>query len=753
MKYIFSAIFYSLIFFIMPLSAAQTVELTPAEKEYIQKTKSIKMCVDPDWVPFERINQDGKHEGIAADLIALVSARTGLKIELYPVKTWDESVEASKSGKCQIMSFLNQTPARDKWLIFTEPIFIDPNVFITREEHSFIADAKNLSNESIALPRNTMVAEKIQKDYPNIRVIGTSSEEEAVNLVSEKKADMTMRSLIVAAYTIKKEGLFNLKIAGQIQEYTNKLRIGVLKDETVLRDILNKGVLTITPAEMEQISNKHVSIKAETGIDYSLVYKILVASMLIIGAAIYWNRRLAKFNAKISALQNETKEALYQVATLLNNSTNGFLSFGKNLTVDKEYSTECERMLGTDISGKPISSLLCGQDAEDRRKLEANLLRVLECKDDFKSEMLISLLPKTYKIGALTLAAKYKLLENGSMMLVLTDITEELALSEQIAKEQSKLRFVVAVFKEKEDVQNLIAEFRLFLSSTNADGLAKSIHTFKGLFAQFDFYFLPKELHSLENSLCQKTALDVSDVKTLENALEADIQTLYEIARYDILGTKEKLCIDKDELNELESRLETLSLQDIKTRLQRFRHKPFCELLAHYPRYTASLANRLGKRVKDFGIDGGEFAVDPDKYAAFSKSLVHLFRNAVDHAIEDAATREEQGKDEEATIKCKITANESFITIEISDDGAGIDVDKLIKKAKQKEIPIPQNPLMLVFEENLSSKEEATQLSGRGIGLGAVKSELEKLGGEVQIASELGKGSSFLFKIPMPNEK
>jgi len=161
----------------LPLSAGQTVELTPAEKEYIEKTKIIKMCVDPDWVPFERINQDGKHEGIAADLIALVSARTGLKIELYPVKTWDESVEASKNGKCQIMSFLNQTPARDKWLIFTEPIFIDPNVFITREEHSFIANAKNLSNESIALPRNTMVAEKIQKDYPNIKVIGTASEE------------------------------------------------------------------------------------------------------------------------------------------------------------------------------------------------------------------------------------------------------------------------------------------------------------------------------------------------------------------------------------------------------------------------------------------------------------------------------------------------------------------------------------------------------------------------------------------------
>lgn len=500
---------------------------------------------------------------------------------------------------------------------------------------------------------------------------------------------------------------------------------------------------------MEHISNKHVSIKAQTGIDYSLVYKILAASLLIIGAAIYWNRRLAKFNAKISALQKETREALYQVATLLNNSTNGFLSFGKNLLVDKEYSTECERMLGMDISGKPISSLLCGHDADLGHKLEANLLRILECEDDFKSEILISLLPKTYKIGALTLAAKYKPLENGSMMLVLTDITEELALGEQIAKEQSKLRFVVGVFREKEDVQNLIGDFRLFLSSKNKEGLNKSVHTFKGLFSQFDFYFLPKELHELENSLSNKTVLDELDVQTLEKALEADMQTLHEIAGFDVLGTKEKLCINKEELNRLESNLETLSLQDIKTSLQHFRYRPFRELLGQYPGYTLTLAKRAGKRIKDFKIEGGDFAVDPDRYAAFCKSLVHLFRNAVDHGIEDRDTREEQGKDEEAKIGCAISENDGFITVSVSDDGAGIDTDRLIEKAQQKGITVPQNPLMLIFEENLSSKESVTEVSGRGIGLGAVKYELDKLGGEIIITSKQGEGSSFVFKIPI----
>lgn len=91
---------------------APAVDLTAEERSYIERNPRIRMCVDPDWVPFERINSQGKHEGIAADLVQLVAQRVGLKIDLYSVKTWEESLAASKDKRCQIMSFLNQTPER-----------------------------------------------------------------------------------------------------------------------------------------------------------------------------------------------------------------------------------------------------------------------------------------------------------------------------------------------------------------------------------------------------------------------------------------------------------------------------------------------------------------------------------------------------------------------------------------------------------------------------------------------------------------
>lgn len=322
---------------------APAIEFTPREQAYLQQAGLIRMCADPDWVPFERINEQGQHEGIAADLVQLVAQRVGLRIEVLPVKSWDESLAASKAGRCQIMSFLNQTPARDEWLLFTDPIFSDPNVIITREEHPYIADPRALSRERIALPRGTMVAERVSRDFPTLQIILTNSEEESVSLVSERKADMTVRSLIVAANAIRKEGLFNLKIAGQIPEYTNQLRIGVLKQEPILRDILNKGVQTLTPQEREAISNRHVAVSIQQGVDYSLVWKVLAGVSVLLLGAFYWNRKLASLNRELARLS-----VTDQLTGLFN-----------RLRLDEALEHELQRSLRT---GLPFSIILLDLD-------------------------------------------------------------------------------------------------------------------------------------------------------------------------------------------------------------------------------------------------------------------------------------------------------------------------------------------------------------------------------------------------------
>jgi len=262
----------------------------------------VSFCVDPDWPPFEMINERGEHEGVAADLLRLVAARSGVPLRLVRTRDWDDSVAAVEDGRCEFLDFLNDTPKRREKLIFTDPVFSDANVIITREEHPYVDDVSALDGETIALPRGTSIEERVRRDFPGLRVLTVESEEETFAVVSERKADLTIRSMTVAVYTIKKDGWFNLKIAGQIPDYKNRLRIGVRKDNVVLRDALNRGVATLSPAEVREIANRHTAINVQSGTDYRVVRNVIIFFSLLLVTNLLWAVKLKRVNERLRVL-------------------------------------------------------------------------------------------------------------------------------------------------------------------------------------------------------------------------------------------------------------------------------------------------------------------------------------------------------------------------------------------------------------------------------------------------------------------
>lgn len=207
------------------------------------------------------------------------------------------------------MSFLNQTPQRETWLNFTEPLFTDPNVIIGRMENDSIDDLSKIK-ASIAIPKETAMYERFQKDFPNLIIIPVNSENEAFEFVEEKKADLTVRSMIISAYTIKEKGFFNLKIVNQPQNYENHLRIGVIKDEIILKDILNKAVNTLTKEDIQNIVNKWVSIKYEKVQDYSYLW-IGMLILFIISIFFLYRQYILKHNNNF--LQSEILKRTHQL--------------------------------------------------------------------------------------------------------------------------------------------------------------------------------------------------------------------------------------------------------------------------------------------------------------------------------------------------------------------------------------------------------------------------------------------------------
>lgn len=295
--------------------------LTAEEIAFLNDIGMVRICVDPDWYPFEFIDNKGNYVGIAADLLRLIGERAGVTFELVPTGSWTENIEKVKAGEADLLVFLNETPERSKWLSFTAPYFNDYNAFITHRSHDAIRSLSALDGEIVVLPEGTSIEEFVRTNYPKLDVILVETEPEALERVMNGEADLTIRSLTMAAHVIKTEGLFDLKIAGQMDEHANFFRVGVRKDYEALVPILDKAIETLTHDDVTQIVNKHVSVEVQGRFDYKLFFVFLVAFLAILALGGIWIQFLRRINRKLTDQQTElmavtdqlrASEALYK---------------------------------------------------------------------------------------------------------------------------------------------------------------------------------------------------------------------------------------------------------------------------------------------------------------------------------------------------------------------------------------------------------------------------------------------------------
>lgn len=268
---------------------------------------ALRLCVDPDWAPYEWLDGEGRHRGIAADLLRLIAQRAAVELHVVPTTTWDESLSFARTGRCDALSFLNETVERRTWLRFTEPYFHDRNVIISRTEHPDVGDLGVLPRHTtIALPTATSIIERIGQDFPGLRILPVASEAEALGMVEAREAELTLRALTIAAHTIKSQGWFNLKIAGELPGYANHLRIGLVGSQPELQRRLDAAIGTLTQEEVDAVVNRYVSIQAPAQINYRLTLQVAAGLLALLAAAYLWihhlrglNRQLADLSARL----------------------------------------------------------------------------------------------------------------------------------------------------------------------------------------------------------------------------------------------------------------------------------------------------------------------------------------------------------------------------------------------------------------------------------------------------------------------
>jgi len=228
-----------------------------------------------------------------------------------------------------------------------------------------------------------------------------------------------------------------------------------------------------------------------------------------------------------------------------------------------------------------------------------------------------------------------------------------------------------------------------------------------------------------------------------------------------------ELVLSRNRLKTLRARLRdeeldrAVSTLDIATaRLQsavmRTRMQPVGKVFSRFPKVARDVARSLKKEV-DLELIGAETELDRNLVEALADPLVHLVRNAIDHGVETPELREAQGKPRMGHVRLSAQQEGDYVSIEVQDDGAGIDPEKLRAKAREKGLIDPEAAarlsseecLHLVFLPGFSTKQQVTDISGRGVGMDVVQSRIRELSGQIQIQSELGRGSRFLIRVPL----
>ena len=481
-----------------------------------------------------------------------------------------------------------------------------------------------------------------------------------------------------------------------------------------------------------------------------------------------------------------------KVTSLLDNSGQGFLSFGADLVVEPAYSRACQAMLGGAPAGRDAARVLFGNDGAREELLHAVIPAVLAETDPATQEVMLSLLPAEIQREDLILKAEYRLLDGDRLMLVLTDMTAERRMAAMLESERRHLELIVMAVSDSRNFFETIDGFQEFLAQglprTLADGRApqvlakelyRQIHTYKGLLNQFSFPSAPKALHAIETRLSELSSsrevvtaqqlADLVSAQALQTALDADLAVLSGALGEDFLARGESVTLTNVQAQQLEGLAARLlrgepidtAIAEVRALLESLsmlRKVSIKDMLMGFEGLVQQAATRLEKEVAPIAVeDDADVQVDPQRYRPFFRSLVHVFRNAVAHGIETPEARWAAGKDEVGRITCRLARTDDALQMSIADDGAGICLDALRQRAVAAGLycaqdigAVPDTDItQLIFMDNISTQAQVSELAGRGVGLPAVLAETKNLGGRIVVHSVYGQGTEFMFEWPL----
>ncbi len=465
------------------------------------------------------------------------------------------------------------------------------------------------------------------------------------------------------------------------------------------------------------------------------------------------NRNLEK---KVELRTNELAGRNRDMRLVLDNVEEGFLTLSAEGVMALEHSSILDRWFGGYAERTTFSKYVEGTDAGFAAYFDLGWESIV---DGFLPlDLCIDQLPRKIVARGSTWHVRYTpIMSSGKLdgvLVVIQDITAELARR----KEELEQRSIMAAFQRlMRDRTGFLAFYRETSALVdNVVGtvrepdmvvLKRVIHTIKGNSSMFGIEHVAVVCHQLENEIAE-SGEPPNEAGTAELARAWGV-IADNVARV-TEGAESKLEVPREDIHALVASLRMIpAARHLATVVESWRREPIQVPLRRLGEQATALARRLGKGEISVNVQAEMIRCDVKRWAPFWSDAVHVVRNAIDHGLETPEEREQAGK-RAPTLAFKAGWENQELVISIADDGRGVDLDRIREKAQQLQLPheTKEDLMAVLFMDGVSSRSEATEFSGRGVGMSAIKHRVESMGGRITIESERGRGTIVTCRFP-----
>lgn len=474
--------------------------------------------------------------------------------------------------------------------------------------------------------------------------------------------------------------------------------------------------------------------------------------------------RDAELAAHRDHLEAMVAERTSQLATrnqamrvVLDNVEQGLATIQLDGSIDSERSRIFDQWFGEASETTRFWQHLSGTDERAAQMLELGWELVVD--NSLPMEVALDQLPKRLNRDGRHYTLGFRLLgatdSPTGALLIVSDVTNEVA----ARAEQDRQRENVAIFehigKDRGGFVEFFDETSEMLKKLNG-GTPLTVnqsmaltHTIKGNAAQFGAWSVAAIAHELETTIVDSQAAPTPEMVTRLSDTWATLATRVRELLGSARGRLDLYHGDLDELTKLAARAGTPNV--VLEAIERLKREPVALRFSRMSDQLERLALRFGKPTPEVVIEHGGVRLPASRFGSFWSSLVHVLRNTMDHGIETAEERVAQGKPEHGVVTLSARTTSTEITIEIADDGRGFDWSKVAAKAKKLGWPCTtrRDLEMALFRGGVSTKDEVTDVSGRGVGLSAVFDRCRALNGSITVDSTPGKGTRMTFRFPL----